>query len=174
MFGAIGVNPIGIGARSTFPFTLPAVTGAFTLTGGAAAFSTTVPITGTSYSETGSAVVFKPSLGAITGSFVETGSAITITVLFSAPVGASYLLTGFPASLAVNSLSALTGNFLVTGFADHAGITMPTIATNYTLTGNQVTFTRDFVNWVNENTPSEVWTIEAAPSRQAVTMQIHP
>jgi len=120
-FGAIGVNPVGIGPRGGVTNTvLTASTGSFALTGGAATFTITQ--------------------AAAVGSFALTGVSASFSISWPNAAGA-FALSGIAASFNV-SISAAPGAFTINGQPANEIILWPDAPAAFTVTGSDANLVR--------------------------------
>lgn len=120
-FGAIGVNPVGIGPR-----------------GGQT--TTTLVVTAGAYALSGNAATFTLNEAVAAGSYALTGVSISFTVKEAVSAGA-YALTGQAATfLARENVTA--GSYLLNGVAITEETFEAVQSGSYTLTGNPVLLTR--------------------------------
>jgi hypothetical protein len=156
-FGAIGVNPIGTGPRTTnTTFTLVGGVGSFALTGVAASFKITAPVSGGSFVFTGEPQSFAIKQAANPGDFAFTGVAAAYTIKALASAG-SFTLSGSVAEGETGGSVQGFGAFALTGFAATFQINFVPVSGSFVFSGQDAVLTRDFLNWLPEKAPASGW-----------------
>jgi hypothetical protein len=160
-FDAVGRQALGqIPASPNIVFA--ALGASYVVTANPALFSTEQLSATTSYTLTGKASFFKPAIAASAGTYAETGVAALFSMGMLSP-NASYVLTGNSAFLSVGNLTASKGLFAVTGNPANLNLSLASVAVasttgSYSVTGIDVSFTRDFEDWIPRPFESDAWT----------------